>query len=122
MKNRHRIRLPQIDFSKESESDVYFVLDSENGSEKFRFHDYDRIFAIPGLYEQIFYDRLKCYLPRFLANRLTEVISRAGERVSGLRVLDFGAGNGMLDEALTTIGVSRKLGRASCRERVWQYV
>lgn len=110
MKTRHRIRLPQIDFSKESESDVYFVLDSENGSEKFRFHDYDRIFAIPGLYEQIFYDRLKCDSPRFLADRLNAVITRAGERVSGLRVLDFGAGNGMMGEALARHGVSRMVG------------
>lgn len=110
MKNRHHIRLPQIDFSKQSESDVHFFLDNDNGSEKFLFHEYDRIFAIPGLYEQLFYERLKCDSPRFLAERLNAVISRAGERVSGLRVLDFGAGNGMMGEALARYGVSRMVG------------
>lgn len=107
---RHHIRLPEIDFSQEPESDVYFLLDRDGECERFRFHDYDRIYAIPGLYEQIFYERLKCDSPRFLAKRLCEVVERAGDHFNGLRVLDFGAGNGMMGEALAPYGVSRLVG------------
>lgn len=110
MTTRHRIRLPEVDFSREPESDVYFLLDGKDGSERFRFHDYDRIYAVPHLYEQIFYERLKCDSPRFLARRLFEVVERAGDHFNGLRVLDFGAGNGMMGEALAPYGVSRLVG------------
>lgn len=110
MQHRHRIRLPEIDFSKKPESDVYFLLDRGGNSERFRFHDYDAIYAVPGLYEQIFYDRLKCDSPRFLAQRLSEVVARAGDQMTGLRVFDFGAGNGMMGEALATQGISRLVG------------
>ena len=110
MKNRHRIRLPEIDFSTLPENEVYFMLDRDNGSERFRFHDYDAIYEVPGLYEQIFYDRLKCDSPRFLAQRLREVVARAGDEITGLRVFDFGAGNGMMGEALAKYGVSRLVG------------
>jgi predicted TPR repeat methyltransferase len=107
---RHRIRLPEIDFSRKPESDVYFLLDNEHGSERVRFHDYDRIYSVPGLYEQLFYDRFKCDSPRFLAQRLNEVVTRAGEDLHSLRTLDFGAGNGMVGEALMRYGVSRLVG------------
>lgn len=107
---RHRIRLPAVDFGRESESDVWFMVDNDEGSERYRFHDYDRIFGVPGLYEQIFYERLKCDSPRFLTRRMEEVVTRAGESVNGLRVLDFGAGNGMMGEQLFTSGVSRLVG------------
>lgn len=110
MRTRYRIRLPEVDFSRKPESDVYFLLDRDGKSERFRFHDYDSIYAIPGLYEQIFYERLKCDSPRFLAQRLNEVVTRAGEHFNGLRVLDFGAGNGMVGEALSAYGVSRLVG------------
>ncbi len=108
---RHRIRLPDTDFSADTESDVHFVVDHEDGrSERFRFHDYDAIYRVPGLYEQIFYERLKCDSPRFLAQRLHEVLRDAGDTLNCQRVLDFGAGNGMMGEALAHYGVSRMVG------------
>ena len=108
---RHRIRLPELDFSRESESDVYFVLDHEDGrAEHIRFHDYDRIYSLPGLYEQIFYDRLKCDSPRFLALRMKEVLAAAGDDLNRQRVLDFGAGNGIMGQELARYGVSRLVG------------
>lgn len=108
---RHRIRLPEVDFTTKPESDVYFVLDHDDGrSEHIRFHDYDSIYRIPGLYEQIFYDRLKCDSPRFLAKRLHEVLAQTGDDLNRQRVFDFGAGNGMMGEALAGYGVSRLVG------------
>src|SRR3546814_125250 len=77
---RHRIRLPDVNFSSQPESDVYFLLDHEDGrSEHIRFHDYDSIYGIPGLYEQIFYERLKCDSPRFLAQLLNQVLAQSGD-------------------------------------------
>lgn len=107
---RHRIRLPEVDFSHESERDVYFVLDEAETSRRIRFHDYDSIYAVPGLYEQIFYERLKCDSPHFLAKRLDEVLAAAGDDLNRQRVLDFGAGNGMMGEELARHGVSRLVG------------
>lgn len=108
---RHRIHLPDVNFSSQPENDVYFVLDHEDGrSEHIRFHDYDAIYRIPGLYEQIFYDRLKCDSPRFLAQRLHQVLAQTGDDLNRQRVFDFGAGNGMMGEALAQYGVSRLVG------------
>lgn len=126
---KYRIRLPATDFSAESERDVHFLVDHDDGSERYRFHDYDRIFAQPGLYEQIFYQRLKCCSPQFLAARMNDVVSAAGEDVHRLRVLDFGAGNGMMGEELQVQGVARVVGadisdmamRATQRDRPGVY-
>src|SRR3546814_7011235 len=108
---RHRIRLPDVNFSSQPESDVYFLLDHEDGrSEHIRFHDYDSIYGIPGLYEQIFYERLKCDSPRFLAQLLNQVLAQSGDDLNRQRVLDFGAGNGMMGEELARYGVSRLVG------------
>lgn len=107
---RHRIRLPEVDFSRDSESDVYFMLDEGRETRRMRFHDYDAIYDVPGLYEQIFYERLKCDSPRFLAQRLREVLAAAGDDLNRQRVFDFGAGNGMMGEELARHGVSRLVG------------
>ncbi len=110
MPPRYRIRFPKVDFSHQPESEVYFLLDRDGESERFRFHDYSHIYDIPGLYEQVFYDRLKCDSPHFLVQRLYDVVKCAGEHFNGLRVLDFGAGNGLVGEALAAYGISRLVG------------
>jgi hypothetical protein len=51
-----------------------------------RFHDYDEIYAIPGLYEFLFYERLKCCSPEvacgLLAQELEDgVMDQRAERV-----------------------------------------
>jgi len=77
---------------------------------KIRFHDYDKIYNIPGLYEQIFYDRLKCNSPTKIVEILKSSVKQSEENISELRVLDLGAGNGLLGEALSTLGVARIIG------------
>ena len=44
---------------------------------KIKFHDYDEIYQVPGLYEQIFYDRLKCTSP----NKVTSILESAIKHV-----------------------------------------
>ena len=41
---------------------------------RIRFHDYSDVFRIPGLYEELFYDRLRCCSPSYIANLLESVV------------------------------------------------
>ena len=102
------------------------VLDGE--VRRIRFHDYDEIFEVPGLYEQLFYDELQCTLTRrrHRSARTLEI----GVPLEGLRVLDLGAGNGMVGERLAKLGVgpsssastsSREAATATDRDRPGVY-
>lgn len=73
-----------------------------------RAHDYDEIYRRPGLYEQVFYDRLLCASPERARDALLAVFHENGVRIEEHRVLDLGAGNGMVGELLPasrTVGV-----------------
>lgn len=108
---RHKIQFPQADSQSLAQDEVYFyVIDGHGEKLKLRFHDYDRIYTIPGLYEQVFYDRLKCTSPKKVAQILSSAIDQARGTFTGLRVLDLGAGNGLMGEALKEFGVSRLVG------------
>ena len=108
---KHRIALPRIKAHDLNQDEAYFLLTTaDEGQKKLRFHDYEKIYGIPGLYEQIFYDRLKCASPATVARILNSSIEQARERTTELRVLDLGAGNGMMGEALLKYGISRMVG------------
>jgi ubiquinone/menaquinone biosynthesis C-methylase UbiE len=108
---RHRIQFPQAAAENLAQDEVYFyVVDANGEKRKIRFHDYDKIYAVPGLYEQIFYDRLKCVSPTKVADILKSAIDQSNESFTELRVLDLGAGNGLMGEALKKYGVSRLVG------------
>ena len=110
-KIRHRIQFPKKSECHLSQADsTFFLLDAEGHRRALRFHDYDQIYGIQGLYEQVFYDRLKCCSPSKLTEILNETIRQAQENFTELRVLDFGAGNGIMGEALKKHGVSRLVG------------
>ncbi|MEE4350426.1 MAG: class I SAM-dependent methyltransferase, partial [Pacificimonas sp.] len=111
MSMRHRIQFPPESSTLLSQSDAAFLL-HEPGQEpiRMRFHDYDEIYRRPGLYEQVFYDRLQCSSPEKVAQLLDEAVRANGERLAGLRVLDLGAGNGIVGEALKARGVARLVG------------
>jgi predicted TPR repeat methyltransferase len=75
---------------------------------RIRFHDYHEVFAVPGLYEQLFYEELKCDSPRTIAGLIGEQVS--SDTVGDLRVLDVGAGNGMVGEELDRMGAEHIVG------------
>jgi SAM-dependent methyltransferase len=75
-----------------------------------RFHDYDEIYSIPGLYEFLFYERLRCCSPEVVRSLLEEELDAEGVDPAALRVLDLGAGNGMVGEELADLGVSSIVG------------
>ncbi len=74
----HRIQFPYTESHPLSQDEVHFVLHTEQGPEKIRFHDYDVIYRHPGLYEQLFYDRLKCQSPSKVASILGTAVRQAG--------------------------------------------
>jgi len=77
---------------------------------RIRFHDYHELYEIPGLYEQIFYDHLKCDSPRTVCSLLSKDLTASGIDPRDLRVLDVGAGNGIVAEELTKLGVETIVG------------
>ncbi|MGI8595251.1 MAG: class I SAM-dependent DNA methyltransferase [Solirubrobacteraceae bacterium] len=77
---------------------------------RIRFHDYGELYAVPGLYEQLFYDELKCDSPRVVCSLLAECLEAADIEPDELRVLDVGAGNGIVGEELKGIGVGPIVG------------
>ena len=110
MFKRHRIQFPKPESSNLNQDEVYFYLQDNDDNVKIRFHDYDKIYNVQGLYEQIFYDRLKCTSPEKVASILEASLKQSDDNLSELRVLDFGAGNGMMGESLKEHGVSRLIG------------
>ena len=77
---------------------------------RIRFHDYHLIFAIPGLYERLFYDLLECSSPVVVGNLLRRVLAEEGMDAADLRVIDVGAGNGMVGEEIRALGAGRVQG------------
>jgi len=72
---------------------------------RIRFHDYHEIYAIPGLYEELFYNRLQCCSPRVVSDLLKRQVEQVEPGPSyALRVLDLGAGNGMMGAELQRWG------------------
>lgn len=74
------------------------VVDGEK--RRIRFHDYDEVFSVPGLYEALFYEALECCSPSCVVTLLEDVIRDFNENPEELRVLDVGAGNGMVGDEL----------------------
>lgn len=107
---RHRIQFPSLEASRLGQDEVYFYLLEGDQKRKIRFHDYNEIYKVPGLYEQLFYERLKCHSPRKVAEILKSSVSQLRENFSELRVLDFGAGNGMMGDELKKFGPARLVG------------
>jgi SAM-dependent methyltransferase len=92
------------------QDEAFFYFYEGDEKRRLRFHDYDKIYRVPGLYEQLFYDRLKCISHRKVCDILKTTVEQAQQSPTELRVLDLGAGNGMVGEALKGLGVSRIVG------------
>jgi len=85
-------------------------VETAEGSRRIRFHDYEEIFAVPGLYEHLFYAQLECDSPRTISALVDEVVESRDMDPGKLTVLDVGAGNGMVGEQLAGIGVGSVVG------------
>jgi hypothetical protein len=104
---RHRIHFPPQSAKDLAQDEVFFYVFEDGDKIRLRFHDYARIYERPGLYEQLFYDRLKCTSPAKVADILRQTVEANGQDATALRVLDIGAGNGMMGEALRSTDRTR---------------
>ncbi|MGD2269130.1 MAG: class I SAM-dependent methyltransferase [Desulfobacterales bacterium] len=82
------------------QNEEFFTLITDDGSKRLRIHDYDEVYKVPGLYEEVVHDYLKCDSPRMVCNLLAQEIKAADDSSVELRALDFGAGNGISGECL----------------------
>ncbi len=82
------------------QDEEYFHLVTEAGKERIRIHEYDRVYDVPGLYEEVVYNRLQCDSPQVITELLKETMQTRENTSDPLRVLDFGAGNGIVGECL----------------------
>lgn len=90
--------------------EVIRVRHDDGRTEELRLHDYERLYALPGVYEQIVHDRLGCRSPAELAGMLAHAADSLDWERDAMRVLDIAAGNGVSGEALAAAGLRPVLG------------
>jgi len=103
------IALPEPSLSMDQDVE-WCVIRDEGQWHEIRFHDYEEIYLIPGLYERLFYDILKCNSPTTIRKLLEGQAIKSGQNPRDLRVFDLGAGNGMVGEELADMGVETIVG------------
>jgi SAM-dependent methyltransferase len=111
MIEKYKIKLPKIQTNNlDQDKEYFFLIEPDGTKRKILFHEYAEIFKIKGLYEQLFYERLQCNSPAKVSKALSYSVSQVQENMSKLRILDLGAGNGIMGAHLRKKGVSRLVG------------
>ncbi len=108
-KKKYKVLLPDIDNGIEQDEE-WLIVDNGDVQKKILFHDYSEIYRIPGLYEDVFHRQLKCRSPWMVCSLLTETLLENGPDPEDLRVLDFGAGNGLAGEEIRKRGANFVVG------------
>lgn len=107
---KYNIRFPVTEPHQLQQDEAFFYFSENEQDIQLRFHDYSELYKRPGLYEQLFYERLKCSSPKRVCDILSKVLRDNHIEMTELRVLDLGAGNGMFGEQLQDAGVARIIG------------
>ena len=108
----------------------YVALGGAGDEELVHLHDYDRLYATPGLYEHIVGDLLECRSPQVAVDGLMRALALAGLAPEETVVLDLGAGTGLVAELARARGVAELVGLdflesariAAARDRPGAYV
>lgn len=103
-----KVHVPDV--SAVEQGQEQFIVEYKGERRQFRAHDYDAIYEIPGLYEYLFYNLYRCDSPKVVCSLLKETVEQSPMEVSDLKVLDIGAGNGMVGEQLVQIGADTVMG------------
>lgn len=106
--NDFSIHFPELDAIEQGKE--YFILERDGSKEKIEFHDYDKIYEIPGLYEHLFYKRYQCNSPETVCGLLEKQLNMNPESTKSIQALDIGAGNGMVGEQLADLGAEAIVG------------
>ncbi len=102
--NDLRIALPPSDLLL-TQDEEWCVVRLNGKWREIRLHDYDELFSVPGLYERLIYDILKCDSPARIRKLFEAELAASDTQAGTLRALDLGAGNGMVGEELADMGV-----------------
>jgi predicted RNA methylase len=81
------------------------VTHPDGSVEELRLHEYERLYALTGVYEQIVQERLGCASPAKIASLLAAAVDGAGWARADVRVIDVAAGNGISGESLAAEGL-----------------
>lgn len=92
------------------QDEEWFEFNVDGKSRKLRIHDYAQLYEVPGLYEALVYDKLACRSPQRLAKLFATVLADARVDARDLRVLDLGAGNGIVAREFVNLGASFHVG------------
>lgn len=103
------IRFPEVSDDLDQDEE-WFEFELDGRPRKLRIHDYADLYGIPGLYEALVYDKLACKSPQRLAKLFAAVLTDARVDARDLRLLDLGAGNGIVAEELGKLGVRHMVG------------
>ena len=95
----YKVKYPEKECNLDQDEES-ITLVSQSRTEQIRLHDYEKLYSIPGLYEEVIYEQLQCNSPQVVCSMLKEEIEKTKQQAAGLRVLDFGAGNGIVGECL----------------------
>jgi hypothetical protein len=89
----------------------YIGLAGAGGREEIvHLHDYERIYQVPSLYEDIVQRRLRCRSPQTAAEGLAHALHRLGVDPAEVVLLDLGAGTGVVGELAAGLGVGALVG------------
>jgi predicted TPR repeat methyltransferase len=92
------------------QNEEWFEFEHRGHRRRLGMHDYAGIYSIPGLYESLVYCALECRSPVHVVEPLEAAVAESGRALEELRVLDLGAGNGVVGDLLRRAGVPHVLG------------
>ncbi|MEX1142498.1 MAG: methyltransferase domain-containing protein [Thermoleophilaceae bacterium] len=104
------VRIPDEASGARDQDEEWCEVHVDGEVRRIRFHDYAEVYSIPGLYEQIFYEKLECDSPRTVCSLLDRALRDGDVSPGDLSVLDVGAGNGMVGEELAQLGADTIVG------------
>jgi ubiquinone/menaquinone biosynthesis C-methylase UbiE len=89
----YTVEIPE-DFFQQTEEYVIVKFD-DNTKKRVQLHDYTAMYSLPGLYETVIYDVLKCNSHCVLTENIKCLVGK-----KDFRVIELGAGNGVFAEEL----------------------
>lgn len=103
------IRFPEVSDDLD-QNEEWFEYELDGQLRRLRIHDYADLYSVPGLYEALVYEKLACRSPQRLAKLFAAVLTDAAVGARQMRVLDLGAGNGIVAEEFGKLGARHLVG------------
>jgi hypothetical protein len=107
---RFDLHLPPKAGGELDQDEEWCEIEVDGTRRRIRLHDYAAIYAVPGLYEHLFAELLECSSPGVVCDLLGRELREAGVDPGSLTALDVGAGNGMVGEQVSDLGVDTIVG------------